>query len=362
MKFLDDAYNKIPNSVIGLADFIANALSVITIASGAVIGIGKLISHVYLRKRLEDFPWHWFFIIALSLVLVMLFIRNRKLITVRMAERKLVSKKYYDLLHDYRNTINEMECFYKRKTLTVESLTLMVDSFLKDGLGCLSDTLTYMTGYEVCSCVKSIIGEGFDNIEYRNARVKTFVRSQNSKPERKSYDVNRPEGVRISENTDFMDIVSKDRIGNDSAFYQPDLKEYDAQLRKINKSYQNTTLRWDEYYIGTIVVPIRIANSRLFYTNAEKSYNTLGFLCVDSMSNKAFPLKQKENYTNIMKSYAAMFYNIMNKYKFYLSQLTIGSAGSNSSVKAQSNAAIKSNAGTWQSGSNQRKKRNRRRK
>lgn len=136
MKLFDDAYNKIPNSVIGLADFMANALSVITILGGALIGIGKLIYHVCSGKPLGDFPWHWFLIIALSLILVMFFVHNRKLRTIRMAERKLVSKKYYDLLHDYRNTINEMECFYKKKTLTVESLTLMVDGFLKTGLGC----------------------------------------------------------------------------------------------------------------------------------------------------------------------------------------------------------------------------------
>ena len=356
MKIFNDVYNKIPKSIIGLADFLANILALITIVGGGLAGIVKLVYLMLSGKPIEEFPWQWFLIIALSFVLVMYFIRNQKLKTERMNERKLVSKKYYELLHDYRNTINEMECYYKKRTLTVESLTLMVKGFLKDGLGCLSDTLTYMTGYEVCSCVKSILGGGFDTIEYRDARVKTFVRSQNTKAERKSYDVNKFEGVKISENTDFMEIVSEDRIGNDSAFYQPNLKEYDMQLRPINKSYQNTTPRWEEYYIGTIVVPIRIANNKLFYTNAEKSYNTLGFLCVDSMSDKAFSIKQKENYINIVKSYAAMFYNIMNKYKFYLSQLTTGSDSSYTNIGAQSNARIR------QSGKSQSKKKNRRRR
>ena len=43
---------------------------------------------------------------------------------------------------------------------------------------------------------------------------------------------------------------------------------------------------------------------------------------MDSLSDKAFTLEQKENYIKILKSYAAIFYNILSKYQFSLRRVT----------------------------------------
>ena len=50
-------------------------------------------------------------------------------------------------------------------------------------------------------------------------------------------------------------------------------------------------------------------------------YYILGFLCVDSLSEEAFSWNQKENYTYIVKAYAAAMFNILSKNQFYLKRL-----------------------------------------
>lgn len=98
--------------------------------------------------------------------------------------------------------------------------------------------------------------------------------------------------VKINENTDFMSIVAEDRMGNDSVFYQQDLIAFNKQLEKIGDRYCNTTPDQDKYYKETAVVPICIANKRLFYTEDDKAYNILGFLCVDTLDKHMFMMKR----------------------------------------------------------------------
>lgn len=134
-----------------------------------------------------------------------------------------------------------------------------------------------------------------------------------------------------------MDIVSEKRRGNDSSFYQGNLKEFAESLKKIGQKYQNSTENWEDYYIGTIVVPIRIANKRLFYTSEEESYNILGFLCADSLSTKAFTEEAKQRNIYYVKAYAALIYNILSKYQFYLKQLGKFTVDDNAQRKPNNN-------------------------
>lgn len=249
-------------------------------------------------------------------------------------ERGIVSQKYYQLLHDYRNVINDLEYNYKKGLLTEEQLTVIVTKFLENALDYLVDTLSQLSGQDVSGCVKAIIGGNCDRISYEDAKVNTFVRSHNTSPARRSLDQKDEEGVLLCENTDFMDIVAEDRDKCNSVFYQPNLKVYAEQLKEIGKTYKNSTPHWDQYYIGTIVAPIRIASKRLFYLDKTSSkkrksknrkkksvYYTLGFLCVDSLNENTFGLDQKDNYTYIVKSYAATMFNVLSKNQFYLMRL-----------------------------------------
>lgn len=380
---LDRINSKIPDSVKELLDVCGNFVAVVT----PLGGIAVLISDWITGELSSGESWKNYVIFILAVVIIILFYRfmrqretiekqseeHRRILenlrttheselqaaavehesklqaevaayesklqaaaVAHQKERSLASKKYYQLLHDYRNVINDLEFSYKKGTLSDTELTTIVKGFLEDALDYLVDTLNEMTGQTVSGCVKVIIGGNCNRISYRDARVNTFVRSHNSNPARKTLDVRDEQGVPLCKNTDFMEIIAENRNNNDSVFYQPNLKVYEKQLGSIKKKYRNTTPNWEKYYIGTIVAPIRIASKRLFYLDKDgvqegtgrnkgkkkhSVYYTLGFLCVDSLSEDAFPWEQKENYTYIVKAYAATMFNIMSKNQFYLKRL-----------------------------------------
>lgn len=361
MKHIRNAFDKlnglIPESLRQISEFLANIVTIAVPIGGAGYTVINLVSNK--DEEASGLNPENIIIIILAVSIVALFIRFRNHKKSFDNERTVTSRNYYSFLHDYRNVINEIEKSYKENKLTESFLHKSVEDFLENALDYLTETLTIMTGQKVCGCVKLIMsGNGLQRISYKDVNVKTFARSKNTNSKRKSNDVKtQRRGVPIRENTDFMSIVADDRNGNDSYFYQQNLKEYDKLLRKTGGGYKNTTEHWDEYYIGTIVVPIRIANSRLFYTVDDDSYCIWGFLCVDSLSKKAFPVEQESNYTNIMKAYAASLFNILSKYQFYLSKL-------NNLNSTRQTLNMQSNNGQRNQNSSQRNKsnRNRRRK
>lgn len=349
---LDQINDKIPTSFKNLLPLVTNLITILT----SMFNLLVIILSWTVGDFSESETWKNYLILALSIIILTISSRaikqkaehNRVLSSEdekhqmvihdlngkHQLERGIVSQKYYQLLHDYRNVINDLEYHYKKGLLTEEQLTVIVTKFLENALDYLVDTLSQMSGQDVSGCVKAIIGGNCERISYENAKVNTFVRSHNTSPARRSLDQKDEEGVLLCDNTDFMDIVAEDRDKCDSVFYQPNLKKYAEQLKKIGKSYKNSTPHWDQYYIGTIVAPIRIASKRLFYLNMSSSkkrksknrkkksaYYTLGFLCVDSLSENAFGLDQKENYTYIVKSYAATMFNVLSKNQFYLKRL-----------------------------------------
>lgn len=348
---LDKINRSIPDSFQNLLEVGGNLITILIPIGSLIAFFGSWLTG---NLSIKD-TWKNYAIVALSVIIIFVFykitqqkakykaiIENmenkqqraiQNLIELNQSERNVISHKYYQLIHDYRNVINDLECSYKKGKLTEEQLTLMVTNFLENSLDYLVDTLCKMSGQDISGCVKAIVGGNCHRISYENARVSTFVRSRNTRPERRNLDQRNEEGVLLRDNTDFMDIVAEDRNENNSVFFQPNLKSYEEQLKNIGKEYRNSTLNWDKYYIGTIVAPIRIASKRLFYLDnnsfkrrgkkRKKShvYYTLGFLCVDSLSEDAFKLDQKDNYTYIVKAYAAVMFNILSKNQFYLKRL-----------------------------------------
>lgn len=281
VNILNKINNSIPDSFKKILELAGNA-STILVPIGSLVGL--IVSWVKDDLQAEE-SWKNYVIIVLFLVTGIMFYRFFKqkkehimvlektinkytdkingLETVRLSERNIISKMYYQLLHDYRNVINDMEYSYKRCELTDTELTVMVTSFLENALDYLTTTLKEMTGYEISGCVKAIIGGNSGRISYEDAKVKTFVRSNNTNPARKSLDQQDEEGVWLRDNTDFLEIVAEDRNNNISAFYQPNLKKYAERLKIDGKVYKNSNPHWDEYYIGTVVVPIRIASKKI---------------------------------------------------------------------------------------------------
>lgn len=180
------------------------------------------------------------------------------------------------------------------------------------------------TGEKVCACIKLIENTGVaTGIDKEKATVITFCRSKNTDKTRKANDGVHKKSIKIKENTDFYDILDEESENTNSYFYQGNLPQYDKDLRKAGKKYRNTTEDYEKYYKGTIVVPIRVNKSHLYYVSENSGYDIVGFLCVDSLSTNAFRNAEldKDNNTNIVKSFAAEIYIILNKYNLYLQRI-----------------------------------------
>lgn len=349
---------EIPDILKSTLGIVADIVTVIM----ALWGFIQLFYTKYITTTSEitiDPVWKDGCIIVMSVLIVLMLARHRKRQNMFRDEEKLVSQKYYQFLHDYRNVTKELECAYKKAQLNETFLTQKTEHFLENAMNYLSEIFIGMSGQEVCGCIKVIVGNnGYNNISYRDACVKTFVRSQNTVSRRKSFDNKIENGVKISDNTDFMEIVADDRSNNNSVFYQRDLHKYDKELKRFGKRYKNSTENWDEFYIGTAVAPIRIANKRLFYVRDDTSYNILEFLCVDSLSDKVFKEKNRDTYEYVLKSFAATIYSVLSQYQYYLKKLQTTTSG-NTATHNRNSAANGSNS-SYNGG--KKKKRNRNRK
>ena len=228
------------------------------------------------------------------------------------------------LLHEYRNEINQMELYYKEmkkgmKPWDMAIFTKLVQEFLLKGLDNLCSSLSIQAnGKVVCGCIKSIIPCSSDEDKYTGATVKTFVRSANTDSSRKSLDIDNSETPKFFFNTDFRSIIQGEERTNHDVFYRQNLIEYDKELHKLGKQYDNTTPHWSDRYKAAIVAPIRIANSRLHYSSQKTKYDIIGFLCIDSMDTNIFTEAQRENFTYLVKAFSSIFYNIMSKYQYYM--------------------------------------------
>lgn len=312
-----ETFKRIPNSIINFISILAGLAGFFT----PIIGFFKIKRNIAAGKIDDTYNIVLFIVcIVMALFCIILLLKVIKYKQLLQQSRNVSSLRYYCLIHDFRNTYYDMLSYYKKDNLTIGLLTKMVQDFLEKSLDYICEIYSEFTHQEVSACIKYI--DGIDNeIDIDTAAVKTFVRSKNSDVRRHGLDLAQTKKILIRDNTDFYSIIGPNRRTNKSYFYQRDLLEY---KKNENPSYKNTTLGWEEFYKGTIVVPIRIANKRLFYKNEQECYDVIGFLCIDSMSTDAF-LKDQERYNvYIAKAFAAEIYIILNQYKYYLSKLTGG--------------------------------------
>lgn len=325
---------KIKNIPYWVYDLLSVLSAIITIVT-AIVAIFKAIVSI---KELEDGTYVvsfnnlllWFSIIILLCFSVCL-VKVLKYGKIVKNIRQVFSENYYLFLHDFRNTYFDILKQHKNKSGQSEQnrmilLTKDTQTLLINALDYLCEILTKNTGYKVCACVKLIENTGnVTNIDKETATVTTFCRSKNTDKNRKANDEKDDKSISIKKNTDFYDILNKDSPTN-SYFYQTDLLQYAKNLKKVGRTYLNTTENFDKYYRGTIVAPIRIKRDKLHYITENNGYDILGFLCVDSLSVNAFRDDEfdRDNYSNIVKSFAAEMYIILNKYNFYLNKINGG--------------------------------------
>ena len=252
-------------------------------------------------------------------ILLCVISKMRKYRAVMKTVIKETSEGYYHFLKESRNTFFDMLHAKKTGVLNIQQLNDAVSNYFVKTLDYLCSIMRAFTGEDVSACVKVIAPESgnADKIELENATVYTLVRSTNSDARRLgNYTSNKPQ--RVMDNSDFRGILDENSDSNKSYFYKRDLIKYAEEKKKNGDLYRNSTPNWEQFYRGTIVVPIRISHNRLYYSKSKDCYHIIGFLCIDSLSKNAFIDKQERYNVNIVKSFAAEAYIILSKYQYYM--------------------------------------------
>lgn len=323
---------KLKNMPYWLYDLLSLVSAIITIVTAvvaftkAVIVVNTLEDGKYVVDCNKMLSIICILLVFMSIVCIVKVLKYGKIVRNM---REVFSANYYLFLHDFRNAYFDILKEHKinqsgDKKSRIIALTRDTQTFLTNTLDYLCEILTVNTGQKVSACIKLIENTGnVTNIDKENATVVTFCRSTNTDKQRKSNDGTKSKSISIKKNTDFYDILDENSLTTNSFFYQTDLLQFDKDLRKIGRKYLNTTDNYEEYYKGTIVAPIRIKREKLHYLGEDNGYDIIGFLCVDSLSINAFRNNEsdRENYSNIVKSFAAELYIILNKYNFYLNKI-----------------------------------------
>lgn len=307
----------LPNDITGWASLISG---VGAMASWVACGILRLVGIDPAAIGVKWFPL--FCVLAFASLLALLVGSYRR----RLLILSSFSGGLYAIMHGLRDAHYALHKLKKDDSgpMTQASIDGVVMQYLKEVLDTLSSIFGACTGKKVSACIKDILPEEdsgrSEEVNPSVARVRTLMRSGNSDGPRNSADALSRNGDLISENTDFSKILScdKNNAANTLYFYQGNLRKYDKALKKLGeRGYENSNENYWDYYRGTIVVPIRAKHEKLFFTKRTDCYDTLGFLCVDSMSTRAFPKRREKVYAYLLKAVAADLYLLLAQYKYY---------------------------------------------
>lgn len=303
---------------IGLINFLAILSSVITIMTPIIGAFG--LKKLYPHKDVVFIIYIVTIVVLFAMLIIVLryMIKYKKLL---MGTRKETTSNFFHLTRNFRNTYFDILSYKKTDKLTVELLTEKIKKFLQgalDDICCIYQEFTYR---DISACIKYIDGVG--EVDRETATINTFVRSKKTDTKRIENDNNIDRPILVRDNTDFYSILSPNDRNRKPYFYKQNLVQYAKKAEKEGEGYNNSTNNWEKYYKATIVVPISIANKRLFFNSKDKCYNVIGFLCIDSLSTDAF-LERDERYNiDIAQAFAAELYVILNQYKHYLEKLTV---------------------------------------
>lgn len=313
-KKIQEFWERIP---IGLINFLTIVSSIITIATpiAGVISLKKL----YPEKNVILIIYIVTIVVLLAMFVIMFryMIKYRKLF---IGARKITTSKFSGLNRNFRNSYFDILSYQKSGKLTVELLTETVKNFLQKSLDDICEIYKEFSYQDISACIKYIDSVGI--IDREKATIKTFVRSSSTDSKRNENDNNCLEPIFVKENTDFYSILSPNSTNKKSYFYQRNLIQYAKDAEKHGDSYNNSTKNWERYYKSTIVIPISIANKRLFFNSRKDCYDVIGFLCIDSLSTDAFLEKDERYNVDVAQAFAAEMYVILNQYKYYLKKLT----------------------------------------
>lgn len=196
------------------------------------------------------------------------------------------------------------------KNLRLELLNTLFVRYTISFLDKIVEVMSSYVNYNVSACIKLVVdmpleGEGSINIDNIDDKgIVTLARSSDSNEKRNK--VTKTEPVSIKSNSDFYDIISGTSRDRAPYFYVQDLRTYSKLIEELSNGqhiYNNSTFNWWEHYIGTVVVPIGNITSQ----GKMDNYRIWGFLCVDSMSDKAFSKSQKDINVKMLQGYASIY-------------------------------------------------------
>lgn len=230
-----------------------------------------------------------------------------------------VSLQYYSFMRSLSAGKAKM-ALRMEKGLYIQHPGELVDDtvrILEEAVEALSNLLTRWTGRTVCACVKLVEFDNEGSGPY-DGIVSTWARSVNSGHSRLL--AADEDEIRVSQNTDFKKILGFNDDGRiQGPFYCGNLVEYAERMEAAGEKYENSTSNWQRKYRATIVVPICADRMSLAHSNtAERAGEVqpvVGFLCVDTMSELAFPDEMEVPYVNLMTTFADGLYTVIAKYK-----------------------------------------------
>lgn len=256
--------------------------------------------------------------IAAIIILLLKFVKDRMSVARRI---KTVSGGMHQFTHRFRDTFFEILSEYEKDSLTVDSLTTKVKSCLRDGLDDLCDIVTDFTGEEVSACIKLIECKNAEELDINSATVRVLCRSSKSDSRRSRYDNSKERAVMyLKDDTALMRIVENVH-GQQDYFYQGDLDKFAKSCKDVQEEYVCPTKQRNNYYNGTMVLPIRTLFEKLYHFKRNDGYHIIGFLCVDSMSKNAFRPEQEICNCNLANTFADEFYVILSMYRHYLNKI-----------------------------------------
>lgn len=165
---------------------------------------------------------------------------------------------------------------------------------------------------KVSVCIKHIITEKQMDKDFRQWKIETIARSSST---RQSRNKNNKKPVLITDNSDFMIIISPDF--EDSVFSCMDLTKVKKEFQETyNEVYRNSTKDFLKYYKSTIVVPIRVQvdkmNPQLRESWIENiDYHLIGFLCIDTEDVFSGYVSQFDSGIELAKALADILYKLM---------------------------------------------------
>lgn len=298
-----------------------DALELFFIIVGAIGSICSIYSVFYQQSKYSVI----LMIIIISCGVVVCFIKINKLNKVADTNLKTISECIHNTAHTIRNEHAAICKRYKNNTdkLTIQELVANMNYVGKNVVDNLSQILNEVTGEKINVCIKyfcinkPIIFGDLTHEQKQDLMVTELCRCKYSKGRRENIK------DKIVDSTDLKWITFEQY----KHFYEPDLDEFSEKLKESkHESYTDSNPTWRDFFRAKITVPIQLD---LSYIKPEgiknKSYDLLGFIVADSLSNSAFRDENILYFVEICKAFADMLYRYLERYIYLWGQLQTNS-------------------------------------